>query len=124
TSGMKLARYSHLKEDIRLAIDQLLQGRKPADAVFFATNSLAIEGLKYISELGLRVPEDLAVVSFDESEAFDLFYSPVTYVRQSILEMWKAAVRVQLEQIKDGDKPAELICIDTALVIRKSCGNP
>ncbi|GEP97565.1 LacI family DNA-binding transcriptional regulator [Chitinophaga cymbidii] len=124
TSGMKLARYSHLKEDIRLAVDQLLQGRKPADAVFFATNSLAIEGLKYINELGLRVPEDLAVVSFDESEAFDLFYSPVTYVRQPILDMGKAAVRVLLDQIKDADKPAELVCIDTELVIRKSCGNP
>lgn len=121
-NGMKLARYSHLKEDIKLAIDQLLNARKPADAVFFATNSLAIEGLKYINELGIRVPEDLAVVSFDESEAFDLFYSPVTYVRQPILEMGKEAVRVLLEQMKDADKPAELICIDTELVIRKSSG--
>ncbi|SIN71266.1 LacI family DNA-binding transcriptional regulator [Chitinophaga niabensis] len=121
-SQMKLARYSHLKEDIQLAIDQLLKARKPADAIFFATNSLAIEGLKYINELGIRVPEELAVVSFDESEAFDLFYSPVTYVRQPILEMGKAAVRVLLDQIKDADKPAELICIDTELVIRRSSG--
>lgn len=121
-SLMKLARYSHLKEDIKLAIDQLLNARKPADALFFATNSLAIEGLKYINELGIRVPEELAVVSFDESEAFDLFYSPVTYVRQPILEMGKEAVRVLLEQIKDADRPAELICIDTELVIRKSSG--
>jgi LacI family transcriptional regulator len=121
-SLMKLARYSHLKEDIKLAIDQLLKARKPADALFFATNSLAIEGLKYINELGIRVPEDLAVVSFDESEAFDLFYSPVTYVRQPILEMGKAAVRVLLDQINDADKPAELICIDTELVIRRSSG--
>lgn len=121
-SQMKLARYSHLKEDIKLAIDQLLKARKPADALFFATNSLAIEGLKYINELGIRVPEELAVVSFDESEAFDLFYSPVTYVRQPILEMGKTAVRVLLDQIKDADKPAELICIDTELVIRRSSG--
>jgi len=121
-SLMKLARYSHLKEDIRLAIDQLLNARKPADAIFFATNSLALEGLKYINELGIRVPEDLAVVSFDESEAFDLFYSPVTYVRQPILEMGKTAVRVLLDQIKDADKPAELVCINTELVIRKSSG--
>ena len=121
-SQMKLARYAHLKEDIKLAIDQLLKARKPADAIFFATNSLAIEGLKYINELGIRVPEELAVVSFDESEAFDLFYSPVTYVRQPILEMGKTAVRVLLDQIKDADKPAELVCIDTELVIRRSSG--
>lgn len=119
-SSMKLARYSHLKEDIKLAIDQLLHARKPADAIFFATNSLAIEGLKYINELGIRVPEDLAIVSFDESEAFDLFYAPVTYIKQPILEMGREAVRVLLEQMKDGDKPAELVCIDTTLVIRRS----
>ncbi|WP_119079988.1 LacI family DNA-binding transcriptional regulator [Chitinophaga alhagiae] len=119
-SLMKLARYSHIREETRQAIDQLLQGRKPADAVFFATNSLAIEGLKYINELGVRVPEDLAVVSFDESEAFDLYYSPITFIRQPILEMGNAAVRLLLEHIKDGDKPAENVCIDTALVIRQS----
>lgn len=117
---MKLARYSHLKEDIRLAIDQLMKARKPADAIFFATNSLAIEGLKYINELGIRVPEELAIVSFDESEAFDLFYAPVTYIKQPILEMGKEAVRVLLEQMKDGDKPTELVCIDATLVIRRS----
>lgn len=123
SSRMKLARYSHIKEDTRLAIDQLLHGRKPADAVFFATNSLAIEGLKYINELGVRVPEELAVVSFDESEAFDLYYAPITFVRQPILEMGKAAVRVLLEQIKDAERPAEQICIHTELVIRKSSSN-
>lgn len=121
-SLMKLARYSHIKEDTRQAIDQLLQGRKPADAVFFATNSLAFEGLKYINELGIRVPEDLAVVSFDESEAFDLYHSPITFIRQPILEMGKAAVRVLLEQLKDAEKPAEQVCIDAELVIRKSSG--
>jgi len=126
TSGntlLKSARYSHLAADIRLSIDQLLSGRHPADAIFFATNSLAIEGLKYINSLGIRIPDQLAVITFDESEALDLFYSPVTFVRQPILEMGKAAVRVLLEEIKDNKKEIEHICIDTSLVIRKSCGS-
>lgn len=121
TAGLlKLARYSHIKEDIRTAIDQLMGAKKPADALFFATNSLAIEGLRYIIELGIKVPEQLAVVSFDESEAFDLFHAPVTFIRQPILEMGKAAVRVLLEHIRDGERPAEEVCIDTELVIRRS----
>jgi len=117
---LKLARYAHIKEDTRQAIDQLLRGRKPADAVFFATNSLAIEGLRYINELGVRVPEDLAVVSFDESEAFDLYHSPITFIRQPILNMGRAAVRVLLEQLKESGKAAEQVCIDAELVIRQS----
>lgn len=120
---LKRARYSHLKSDIELAIDQLLKGKHPADALFFATNSLAIEGLKYINTLGIRIPEDLAVITFDEGEALDLFYAPVTFVKQPILEMGKAAVRVLLEQIKDNHAPVANICIDTTLVVRKSCGS-
>ena len=122
-SLLKTARYSHLKEDIKLAIDQLRNGRNRADAIFFATNSLAIEGLKYINDLGIRIPEELAVIAFDEGEAFDLFYSPVTFVRQPILEMGKAAVRVLLEQMKNDKKEIEHICIDTTLVVRRSCGS-
>ncbi|MGF6847334.1 LacI family transcriptional regulator [Chitinophaga sp. W3I9] len=122
-SLLKKARYSHLKEDIRLAIDQLLKGKQPADAIFFATNSLAIEGLKYINTLGIRIPDDLAVITFDEGEALDLFYAPVTFVRQPILEIGKAAVRVLLEQILDHTTATTAICIDTTLVVRKSCGS-
>ncbi|MGE7774719.1 LacI family DNA-binding transcriptional regulator [Chitinophaga sp. NPDC101104] len=117
---LKLARYSHLREDIRKAIDQLRGGKHPADALFFATNSLAIEGLRYISELGIRVPEQLAIVSFDESEAFDLFHAPVTFIRQPIREMGKAAVQLLLSQIADSERPPEDIRIDAELVVRRS----
>ncbi|WP_126248200.1 LacI family DNA-binding transcriptional regulator [Chitinophaga rhizosphaerae] len=117
---LKLARYNHLREDIRKAIDQLTGGKHPADALFFATNSLAIEGLRYISELGIRVPEQLAVVSFDESEAFDLFHAPVTFIRQPIREMGKAAVQLLLSQIADSGRPPEDIRIDAELVVRRS----
>jgi LacI family transcriptional regulator len=122
-SLLKTARYSHLETDIRLAVDQLRNGRNRADAIFFATNSLAIAGLKYINGLGIRIPEELAVIAFDEGEAFDLFYSPVTFVQQPILEMGKAAVRVLLDQMGNDEKEIKHICIDTTLVIRKSCGS-
>lgn len=122
-SLLKLARYAHLKEDLKTAIDQLRNAKKPADALFFATNTLAIEGLKYINTLGIRVPEDLAIVTFDEGEALDLFYSPVTFVRQPIMDMGKAAVRVLLDQIIAAKKETAVICMDTELVIRKSCGS-
>ncbi|NLR58638.1 LacI family transcriptional regulator [Chitinophaga polysaccharea] len=121
-SLLKTARYSHLKEDMQLAIDQLLNSRHRADAIFFATNSLAIEGLKYINERGIRIPDELAIITFDETDALDLFYCPVTFVRQPIAEMGKAAVRVLLEQINQPHKGIEHICIDTTLVVRKSCG--
>lgn len=123
SSMLKLARYAHIQEDVQLAIDELMRLRKPPDALFFATNSLALQGLKYLTELGTRIPEELAVVSFDEGEAFDLFYSPVTFVRQPILDMGNASVRLLLEQINDPKKEIEHVRIDTELVIRKSSGS-
>lgn len=120
---LKTARYAHLKTDIRAAIDQLCTGPERADAIFFATNSLAIEGLKYINELRIRIPDILAVIAFDGGEVFDLFYSPVTYIQQPMEQMGKEAVRVLLEQIKDQKKTIENINIDTTLVIRQSCGS-
>ncbi len=120
---LKLARYSNIREDVHKAIDELRSGRKPADAIFFATNSLALEGLKYMNQLGIRIPEEMAIVSFDEAEAFDLFYSPVTYVQQPILDMGKESVRVLLEQINDPKKAVDHLFIDTKLVVRKSCGS-
>lgn len=118
---LKHARYGQLREDIRHAVDRLIAAK--VDALFFATNSLAIEGLKYINELGIRIPDALAVITFDEGEALDLFYAPVTFIRQPILEMGQTAIRLLMEQMADIDIAAEQISIDTELVVRKSCGS-
>jgi len=66
------------------------------------------------------VPEELAIIGFDGNEAFDFFYSPLTYVKQPVDEMGKEAVRILLDQM-NGSKKISHVNLTSQLVIRDSC---
>lgn len=89
----------NLEADVAKAIRELTAGPQPVDALIFASNTLALQGLKQLVSIPLRVPADVAVVSFDETEINDLFYSPLTYVRQPLLEMGQLATKILVEAI-------------------------
>ncbi|NCD71714.1 LacI family DNA-binding transcriptional regulator [Mucilaginibacter agri] len=112
-------RSSHYESDMRKAIQQLVSGNK-CDAIFFATDRLSISGLKEIVSLKVRVPDDISVFSFDESEAFELFSCPISHARQPLEKMGKIAVTMLLDSI---NKPRAVnqIYLETQLVIEKSC---
>lgn len=114
--------FENIKEDIKSVIDTLFSSGILVDAIFFATNTLAIHGLKYLNELGYKVPTDIAIVSFDESEVFDLFYCPLSHVRQPLLAMGKSAVQILIGQISNPQTEVIQLCLDTELVIRESSG--
>ena len=115
-------RYDSLKADIEKAIRYLHTGKieKKIDALFFATNTLSVAGLYRILELNLKVPDDVALIGFDGIEAFDFFYSPLTYVKQPVDEMGKEAVRILIEQI-EGSKKISHINLHHQLILRDSC---
>lgn len=54
------------------------------DALFFATNNLALLGMRALNRLALTTPKDLGMVVFDGSEAFELYPSTITYIKQPI----------------------------------------
>jgi LacI family transcriptional regulator len=119
-SWLRKAGYSTLEKDVQNGLRLALRGADAPDAFFFATNSLAVSGLKYIHREGIRVPEALGVISFDESDAFDFFYAPVTYVRQSIDDIGKRALDLLINQIKNPAGKKEQAIIATRLIVRKS----
>ena len=95
---------------------------EPIDALFFATNTLAVHGLKYIDQLQLKVPHNVAIVSFDEGEAFDFYYCPLTYLKQPLEEFGKQSVRILTEHIENSDLDEEHLQLEADLIVRKSCG--
>ncbi|WP_225980096.1 LacI family DNA-binding transcriptional regulator [Pseudobacter ginsenosidimutans] len=116
--------YATANTDMESLLSNLLRGPNAPDALFFATNSLAVQGLKIINRMGIRVPQELGLISFDEHDAFDFFYSPVTYVSQNLLAIGQETVRMLISQIEDGKKsePVQLE-IPAKLVKRESCGS-
>lgn len=113
--------YSNAKEQVTSAIDEMLLGRERVKGIFFATNTLAVYGLKYIDELNYRIPRDVAIVSFDEGEAFDFFYCPLTHIKQPLKEMGEKAVKLLIKNIEEPERRVEELCLEEEFVIRKSC---
>ncbi|HUZ57321.1 MAG TPA: LacI family DNA-binding transcriptional regulator [Hanamia sp.] len=107
-------------DDVQIAIDKILKFSNPCDAIFFATDTLSLEGLRYFNKLGIKVPKDISVLSFDESQAFDLFYCPITHSKQPLEEMGQLAVNTLIQLIKH-NKVNMQISLDTDLIIGKSC---
>ncbi len=112
-------RYNYTMIDNEKAMNNLAIGEKKIDAILFATNSLTVSGLYCIKKLNLKIPEDLAIIGFDGNEAFDFFYTPLTYIEQPIEEMGKEAVGMLVEQI-DGSTKIAHIKLRHTLIKRQS----
>lgn len=97
------------KPEIETAIDDLLFQKDPVDAIIFGSNSIALNGLKHILKKNIAVPEALEIVSFDETDAQDLFNAPMTFLRQPMLEMGQTATRILLDQMNKSKGPQEII---------------
>lgn len=109
----------HTAGDVPKAIDELLSLPEPVDAILFASNTLSTAGLKYINTLDIKVPDDLAIVSFDQSDAADIFYAPITHIKQPIEEMGSIAIKMLLDIIAKKEN-VEKVNLEAELIIGKS----
>ena len=108
-------------EDVANSIDILTTMSPACDAVLFATDTIAINGLKQINHLKLRVPQDIAVISFDEVEAFELFKCQITHAKQPLEEMGRMAVSTLIDIIEEKNVDKQ-VYLESKIVIGKSCG--
>jgi LacI family transcriptional regulator len=92
------------------------------DAVIFATNYLAINGLKAISDLGLGIPDDIAVIGFDDNTHFNLFSPSITAVAQPIEEIAEEVVRQMLNALSNEreSKIRRMVMLPVKLIVRNS----
>ncbi|MDP2350836.1 MAG: LacI family DNA-binding transcriptional regulator [Chloroflexota bacterium] len=93
-------------------------------ALFAANNFIAIGVLHALEELGLRVPEDVAVVGFDDLPRAMVTFPFFTVMAQPAFEMGQRAVAVLLDRRANPDGPAKEVVLPTELVIRRSSGGP
>jgi DNA-binding LacI/PurR family transcriptional regulator len=75
-------------------------------------------------EAGLRLPEDIALVAFDDPEFGSLLDPPVTALRRGDLELGRVAARLLLEGLPNGGAPPAEVRLPLELVVRRSCGCP
>lgn len=95
--------YQSLQNEAKDLIAEFLKKTKELDAVFFTTNYLGIAGLESIKQLGLRIPEDLAVICFDDHDIFKLHTPSITTVEQDVENIARNAITLLMEQFKKED---------------------
>jgi LacI family transcriptional regulator len=88
------------KAAVEKAIHALLAGPDPVDALLFGANNVAVAGLKCISAMPVKIPDDLMIVNFDETEALEFFYAPFAYIKQPLHEIGRLATHLLLEAIE------------------------
>jgi len=109
----------NLHDDEQTVIDDFrafLEDQQP-DAVFFATNYLAIAGLKAIKQYNLPLP---AVVSYDDHTLFKLFTPTITAVSQPIEAIANELINILLNQLDGKEKGPKQVMLPSELIIRES----
>lgn len=92
--------FNKQQQELNKVLDEILETQK-ADAIVFATNTLSVAGLKYLTQKGVQIPKDLNVMCFDFSEVYDFFYHPIIHVKQPIEQLAKDSVVALTQQMKD-----------------------
>lgn len=98
----------------------LASGSKVPSAFFVSSDIQAIGVLAALREKGLRVPEDVALVSFDDVELAKNF--DLTTMSQPMFKMGELAVKKMMERIEDPTAPVSSVSFKPSLIIRASCG--
>jgi LacI family transcriptional regulator len=91
------------------------------DAVFAASDAMALAAIRAIQEAGLRVPEDIAIVGFDDIPLAATSKPPLTTVRQPIQRTGKIVAEMLIDMIEHPNPRPHRVVLPTELVIRSSC---
>lgn len=112
------------QEGAARAMNLLLERQPDLDGVFVASDSMAAMALRVLQSAGRRVPDDVAVVGFDDQPIAETTLPPLSSVRHPIEAMSHEMVRLLLHSIEARDHLPRQVMFPTELVIRESSGGP
>jgi DNA-binding LacI/PurR family transcriptional regulator len=100
-----------------------LLGRMPGFTALFVQNDrMAMGALQALRERGLRVPDDVALVGFDDIPSARYFAPPLTTIHHPLYEMGREGTRLLVDLINNRHTLTGPVCLKTELVVRQSCG--
>jgi LacI family transcriptional regulator len=106
--------------------EHLQHSARQFDAVCAMHDGLAYGAIRALTEAGLRVPQDVAVVGFDDQDPSAYFQPPLTTVRQPMRELGMEAGRLLFRRLDEAGMPAarQRIVLEPTLIVRESSGAP
>jgi DNA-binding LacI/PurR family transcriptional regulator len=118
-----LVRYGEFDPDTGYAAMLSLLTKSPLPTALYAMNDvMAFGAVAALNERGVRVPEDIAVVGFDDIRLARYCTPPLTTIYEPGIEHGRRAGEVLIDLINGKEPPEPYRMLDTSLVIRESCG--
>ena len=113
--------YHSTEEDKIETIIRFFRKNPEIDAVLFLANYIGLAGLQAFRKMGLKIPEDLAIISFDDHYSFRLHTPSIAVIEQPIDTIAIKAVGLLMDQMMgDGDFDIEKVLQKGKLLIRES----
>ncbi|NTU74756.1 MAG: LacI family transcriptional regulator [Anaerolineaceae bacterium] len=104
------------------AVDQFQEIGAQFTAIFAQNDRMAVGAINHLQKSGLRIPEDVSIVGFDDMPLASYFDPPLTTIRQEILAIGSEAARLLLEAKEDPFAVSQQLLFPPELVIRSSTG--
>lgn len=103
-------------------VSTMLAGAERSTALFTANNFMTIGAIQAIREAGLRIPQDIALVGFDDLEWNQVYAPYLTAVAQPVFEIGNIAAQRIIAQLKGEENSVMEIRLKTKFIVRQSCG--
>ncbi len=107
-----------------IAAQKLLAAKKPFTALFAFNDISAIGAIRALQEAGLRVPEDVSVLGFDDIYAAEFYNPALTTIRQPLFEMGSLAAKTLLERLTQTQTAVtqipQTLTVEPKLIVRQS----
>jgi DNA-binding LacI/PurR family transcriptional regulator len=119
----ELVTYGNFNEsDGREATKYLLSLQNPPTAIFSTNNLMTLGCIKEIHKHNLKIPDDIALIGFDDSVWSEALIPPLTTVKQPGYELGVKAAELLYKRLKNKDAKVVNVVLNPELIIRESCG--
>jgi len=106
-----------------VAMGRLLAKAPQITALFAQNDQIAIGAMRGLREAGRRIPDDVALVGYDDIPAAAYCHPPLTTIRQPMQQVGEVATQLLIEYINDSTAEREEVLLKTELIRRGTCGS-
>lgn len=107
-------------ETSRAAMHELLQSPDRPTAILASDSVVALELFKAIRECGLRIPQDMSLITFHDADWTSVTTPPITVIDQPVYALGKSVAELLIRRLKGDDRPPERIILPTTIIERMS----